>query len=71
MNFMVQCSLVFELWPSSYDTDKIKVLFIIFYLFNPTFQWARSIIFDPYHPFRSNYSEFRSSLEAVYFNYTY
>jgi len=63
---MAQCSLLFELRPSSYSTDKAKVLFVISRLSSPAFQWARSIISDSYHPLRSDYPAFRSSLQAVY-----
>jgi len=65
-NFMAQCSLVFELRPSTYSTDKAKVLFIVSRLSGSAFQWARSIISDPYHPLRSDYPAFKSALGAVY-----
>ena len=70
-NFMIQCFLVFELYPFSYSIDKVKVLFIVSYFSGFLFQWTQNIILDWYHSLYNDYLTFMLILKIVYFNYIY
>jgi hypothetical protein len=71
LNFMMQCEVTFEMYPNTYPTDELKVLFIINNLDGNALRWARDIFGDPVHPLRSNYAAFRQALYDMYDDHSY
>jgi len=65
-NFLAKCELAFNLRPSTFRNNHIKVLFVLGYLVDNAFQWACPITKDPLYSLCFNYPTFKSQLEAVY-----
>src|SRR5215475_7294158 len=65
-NFIAQCTLTFNMCPNTYVTDEQKVLFIVSRLRGTVLTWAREIPERQDHPFRCDYSAFKSALSNLY-----
>ena len=64
--FISQCLLIFSMCPISYAKDEQKVLFVISYLAGTPRSWARSILENPGHPYRTDFASFKKALDAMY-----
>ena len=63
--FLLNCTLVFDLQPSSYATDKAKVAFCINLLRGKAAQWATAL-WSSHSPVLSSFSMFSTELSKVF-----
>src|SRR5213078_696675 len=64
--FISQCLLAFTMYPTAYEEDKEKVLFVISYLSGTPRRWANRILLDPDHAYLKDFGAFKKALDAMY-----
>ncbi len=60
--FLTQCSLTFELQPSSFASDRAKIAYVITLLSGKALSWATAV-WKAQAPFCSSYSGFEDELK--------
>lgn len=63
--FLLQCSLVFDLQPNTYSTDKSRIAFIISLLTGKAAQWATAVV-ENNSPVCRSYSEFTKEMRKIF-----
>lgn len=63
--FLTQCSLTFELQPSSFPSDRAKIAYVITLLSGKALSWATAV-WNAQSPFCSSYSEFEEEFKRVF-----
>lgn len=63
--FLLQCSLVFDLQPNTYSTDKSRIAFIISLLTGKAAQWATAIV-ENNSPVCHSYTEFTKEMRKIF-----
>ena len=63
--FLLQCSLVFDLQPTTYNTDKSRIAFIISLLSGRASQWATAVI-ENNSPVCHSYLEFTKEMRKIF-----
>lgn len=63
--FLTQCSLTFELQPSSFPSDRAKIAYVITLLSGKALSWATAV-WKAQSPFCSSYSAFEEEFKRVF-----
>jgi len=63
--FLLNCTLVFDLQPSSYSSDKAKIAFCVNLLRGKAAQWATAL-WSSHSPVLSSFSRFSTELRKVF-----
>lgn len=63
--FLTQCSLVFDLQPRTYSTDRAKVAYLIGCLQGSARSWATAV-WEKQAPITSSYSEFTAEMRKIF-----
>lgn len=63
--FLLQCSLVFDLQPNTYNTDKSRIAFIISLLTGRAAQWATAVV-ENNSPACRSYVEFTEEMKKIF-----
>lgn len=63
--FLLQCSLVFDLQPNTYNTDKSRIAFMISFLTGKAAQWATAVV-ENNSPACRSYVEFTEVMKKIF-----
>lgn len=63
--FLLQCSLVFDLQPNTYNTDKSRIAFLISLLTGRAAQWATAVV-ENNSPVGNSYASFSNEMRKIF-----